>query len=95
MLRATGTGIYHLSHLSSSFTYIDAIIIDVTIFDKETREKISNTFDIKERLERATVFASYLDNIWDSENFKNTHFIWKQKSQELRADIKRIIERVK
>ena len=57
MLRATGTGIYHLTHLSNSFTYIDAIIIDVPIFDKETREKISNTFDIKERLERASVFA--------------------------------------
>lgn len=95
MLRATGTGIYHLTHLSSSFTYIDAIIIDVPIFGKETREKITNTFDIKERLERALNFATYLDDVWDNENFKNTHFIWKQKSQELRADIERIKERVK
>lgn len=95
MLRATGTGIYHLAHLLNSFTYVDAIIIDVPIFDKETREKISNTFDIKERIQRVTVFATYLDNIWDMENFKNTHFIWKQKSQELRGDIERIKERVK
>lgn len=95
MLRATGTGIYHLTHLANSFTYIDAIIIDVPIFEKETREKISNTFVIKERLARATVFATYLDNIWDNENFKNTHFIWKQKSSELRADIERISERTK
>lgn len=95
MLRATGTGIYHLTHLSNSFTYIDAIIIDVPIFDKDTREKISNTFDIKERLDRGLIFATYLDKIWDNENFKNTHFIWKQKSQELRADIDRIKERVK
>lgn len=94
MLRASGTGIYHLTYLSISFTYIDAIIIDVPIFDKALREKISNKFDIKGRLERAAIFSNYLDNIWDSENFTNTHFVWKQKSLELLADIERIKERV-
>ncbi|MCB0538400.1 MAG: hypothetical protein KDE33_12840 [Bacteroidetes bacterium] len=94
MLRATGTGIYHLSHLINNFTYIDAIIVDVPFFEKESREKITNTFDIKERLERAIVFADYLDIIWDNEKFNNTHFVWKQKSQELRADIERIKSRI-
>lgn len=94
MLRATGAGIYHLSHLINSFTYIDAIIVDVPFFEKESREKITNTFGIKERLERAIVFTDYLDTIWDNEKFNNTHFVWKQKSQELRADIERIKSRI-
>ena len=89
-LRATGTGIYHLSHLVNNFTYIDAIIVDVPIFDKEVREKIINSFNIKERLERAIIFSDYLDCIWDNESFRNTHFIWKQKSVEIRADIEKI-----
>ncbi len=94
MLRTTGKGIYHLSHLENSFTYIDAIIVDVPIFDKTTRENISNSFDIRDRLERAIIFADYLDSIWDRENFTNTHFVWKQKSQELRTDIEKIKMRI-
>lgn len=94
MIRATGTGLYHLSHLLNTFTYIDAIIIDVPIFDKETRERIINSFDIFERIDRAIIFIDYIDAIWDSEKFINTHFIWSQKSKELRADIERIKSKI-
>lgn len=90
MIRTTGKGIYHLSHLQNSFTYIDSIIVDVPIFDKTTRENISNTYYIIERLDRALIFTQYLDLIWNKQNFTNTHFNWNQKSQELRADIARI-----
>lgn len=94
MLRATGTGLYHLSQLINNFTYIDAIIVDVPIFEKETKNKIINTLSIKERLERAIIFADYLDSIWDNENFNKTHFVWKQRSQELRIDIEKIKTRI-
>lgn len=90
MIRATGTGIYHLNHLLKSFTYIDAIIVDVPIFEEETRGNIINSLDINTRVERATLFADYLDNIWNRSAFKNTHFVWTQKSNELRNDIYKI-----
>lgn len=90
MLRATGTGIYHLVHLQSSFTYIDAIIVDTPIFDNKKRERIINVFEIRQRLERALIFVDYLDEIWDKQSFDNTHFIWKQKSLELKRDVQKI-----
>lgn len=94
MVRATGAGIYHLSHLLNNFTYIDAIIVDVPIFDQTSREKIANTFDIRERLYRAIIFKEYLDKIWEEENFVNTHYIWKISSQKLGDDINRIISKI-
>jgi len=94
MVRATGTGIYHLSHLLNTFTYIDAIIIDTPIFEKETREKITNTFDIEIRLYRAIIFIEYLDKIWETENFINSHFIWPIISNDLKDDINRILTKI-
>ncbi|GAC1382920.1 MAG: hypothetical protein NVSMB45_09630 [Ginsengibacter sp.] len=90
MIRATSSGIYHLSYLISSFTYIDAIVVDVSIFDSSTRGKIINTFDIFPRLEKALIFKTYLDSMWDNANFKDTHFVWPQRSKELEIDIEKI-----
>ncbi len=95
MIRATGTGVYHINHLVNSFTYIDAIVVDVPIFESSTRAQIVNTFDIKKRLDRAIVFADYLDNLWAKFSFTNTHFIWPQKSTELRHDIDQIKSKLK
>lgn len=93
MLRATSSGLYHLYYLINSFTYIDAIIVDVSIFDSDIRGKIINTFDIKERLKRVIMFKDYLDSIWRIGNFKDTHFIWTQKSKELEININNIISK--
>lgn len=90
MVRATGTGIYHINHLINSFTYIDAIIVDVPIFEQSTRGQIANTYDISKRLDRAIIFADYLDSLWIKFSFDKTHFIWTQKSKELRHDIEEI-----
>lgn len=90
MLRATSCGIYHLSFLINSFTYIDAIIVDVSIFNETTRGKTINTFDITQRLDRALIFKAYLDSIWEAAKFKDTHFVWPQRSKELEIDIEKI-----
>ncbi|MCG2609984.1 hypothetical protein LZZ90_00515 [Flavobacterium sp. SM15] len=94
-IRATGTGIYHLNYLINSFTYVDAIIVDTPIFDIESRGKITNSHDINKRLERTKLFTDYLDGVWKENNFQNSHFLWTQKSKELREDIDKIIGRVK
>lgn len=90
MVRTTSNGNYHLNFLLQSFTYIDAVLIDVSIFDHEVRGQIINTFDINQRLERATIFKDYLDKVWANSNFKDTHFIWPQRSKELKTDIETI-----
>ena len=90
MVRATSCGIYHLSFLINSFTYIDAIIVDVPIFDEITRGKTINTFDITQRLDRVLIFKTYLDTVWESAKFKDTHFVWPQRSKELEIEIDRI-----
>lgn len=90
MVRATGAGIYHINHLINSFTYIDAIIVDAPIFEQTTRGQISNTFDISKRLDRAIIFADYLDSLWTKLSFDKTHFVWTQKSKELRDDIEQV-----
>jgi len=90
MVRATSCGIYHLSYLVNSFTYIDAIIADVSIFNETTRGEIINTFNITQRLERALIFKKYLDTIWDAAKFKDTHFVWPQRSKELEIDVENI-----
>ena len=94
LIRATGTGVYHLNHLLNSFTYIDAILVDIPIFEKVTRGKITNSTDIFSRLQRSEYLADYLDEIWNSQTFQNTHFNWIQKSTELRKDISKIREKL-
>jgi hypothetical protein len=90
MIRVSSSGIYHLQYLINSFTYIDAMIADISIFDEDTRGKIINTFDISKRLDRVLVFKNYLDKIWNESNFRDTHFIWPQRSTELEIDIEKI-----
>jgi hypothetical protein len=89
MIRATSSGVYHICHLLNSFTYIDAILVDVPIFDPKTKETLHNTFDINERLNRALIFADYLDSVW-TKNSLSSYFTWSQRSAELREDIQKI-----
>lgn len=95
MIRATSSAIYHLSHLINNFAYIDAIIVDVPIFDDATREKIFNDFDINKRIEKVIVFSDYLDKIWTKHKFHSTHFIWTQKSHDIRLEIEKIKIKIK
>lgn len=87
MIRTTSSGVYHITHLISSFTYIDAIVVDIPIFDKAIREQIINCLDIQSRLNRAIIFVKYLDSIWEEMGFQNTHFNWEIISNDLKSDI--------
>jgi len=90
MIRATSSGVYHLCHLLNSFTYVDAILVDVPIFDTKVKDALRNTFAIKDRLDRAIIFADYLDSVWKRSNLSPTYFTWPQRSNELREDIQKI-----
>lgn len=59
-LRLTERGSYMVKGLISKFNYLDAITVDTPIVDPDYRQKITDVFAIKERLERCRVFVDYL-----------------------------------
>ena len=93
-IRVTNSGIYHLRFLLNSFTYIDAIIVDTPILDESFKGKLLNETNIEKRLERASIFKSYLDEQWSLSNIKSKYFSWQSYSTELEQDIERIKGRI-
>lgn len=93
-IRATNLAIYHLHFLIKSFTYIDAIIVDTPIIDSTYRGNISNTMNIKNRIDRAIIFKEYLDKQWEKSNITSNYFNWQQFSGELFYDIEKIARRI-
>ena len=94
LIRATNLALYHINYLVNSFTYIDAILVDVPIFIEEFKGKIVNTFDIRDRLKRALVFQNYLNDVWATFLTNGSYFNWTQKSNELSSDIEQITAKV-
>jgi hypothetical protein len=63
--RVSASGAYTSKKLANMFTYVDAVIVDTPIIDSEFRNRIQPVNTIEERLDRALIFASYLDQCWD------------------------------
>lgn len=89
-LRATTIGLYHINKLINMFTYVDAVVVDTIILDKDIYEKICNVQDIQLRLERAQLFRSYLDDCWKAVSSAKPIFDWESKSLELNNEIQNI-----
>jgi hypothetical protein len=94
MIRATGSAVYHINFLTNNFTYFDAIIVDVPIFDPETKCKIHNISDISDRIERVLIFINYFDNLWAKHKFIESHFDWNINSKSIKKEIDRIKEKI-
>ncbi len=99
LVRINSVGIYYISKLSHSFTYIDSIIIDTPICIKEYHLKINNSKFIDERLQRVILFMTYLEKIWInwSENDKSyiDFYLLKSNINEEINKINKIISRKK
>ena len=93
-IRATNLALYHLRFLIKSFTYIDAIIVDIPIFSRVYREKINNVFKIEERLNRTANFKQYMDECWEKSKLKSAYFDWNMYSGEIANEVLRISEKV-
>ncbi|MGA3115597.1 MAG: hypothetical protein ABSF90_14335 [Syntrophobacteraceae bacterium] len=93
-LRVTSVGLYHLNRLCSNFVYIDAILIDVPIFESLCNLQLRDVQDIHSRLDRADSFRKYLDEKW--EPLKNiwTGFNWSAASVDLAKHIEFVRTRV-
>ena len=84
-LRLTSVGLYHISELSSTFTYLDAVVVDTPILDKELRSQIKDAHSLAERLERARTFCSYLDDCWKAIEGNDLPFEWPEQSAKIRS----------
>jgi hypothetical protein len=89
-IRATTVGVYHVERLPCLFAYVDAMVVDVPVFDQDVREKIRDTQNIEERLYRAEVFYSYLSKKWELMSANAGPFSWPKTAEALRHDIEKI-----
>ena len=75
--RATSIGIYHVKFWTGEFSYLDAISIDTPIFDENARDlisKVADTFSIRDRLQRTTIFKEYLLEQWHLANIGASYY---------------------
>ena len=94
--RITTAGAYAYKKLVGMFVYIDAIIVDTPIMDRDAAPHIARDVSaISERLVRAERFRQYLDAAWsDMGPGKAAPFSWPDASATLSYDIVRIGRRV-
>lgn len=93
-LRATTVGLYHINRLINLFSYLDAIVIDTIILDKDYYDRIQDAQDINYRLKRAEIFKDYLDKCWSDLTNAKQLLDWESKSVELSEEINAIKERI-
>lgn len=75
--RLTTIGAYHLRRWIGVFTYLDAMVFDTPIFEKQARENISvdlNSLSINSRFNRAVEFRAYLLKAWQDFRSKPMYF---------------------
>lgn len=85
-IRITTSGAYQVKKLCQMFTYIDAIIVDLPIFDDDLREKTLNVEYIRERINRAKPILDYFDETWNQIG-TNSYFDWPEASRMVRSEI--------
>jgi predicted type IV restriction endonuclease len=91
--RITTVGVYYVKKLIKQFTYVDGMIVDTPILDKDFRDKIVDAETIDERLERAPIFLRYLDNEWQTLPTTKLSFSWPSIRSGVNRDIEYIIGR--
>jgi hypothetical protein len=96
-LRATSVGKYHFSHLSREFSYLDAMLVDIPIFDEDIRMRIRDAHNIDMRLTRTEVFCHYLDQQWSKLDKSKAKplFDWDAVSVDLKKNIEYVRLQVK
>jgi hypothetical protein len=75
--RATSIGIYHIRYWMGSFSFLDATSTDTPIFDEPARVEVSSlaaSFEIRDRLKKASCFRDYLENRWHQANIDASYY---------------------
>ena len=61
-------------------TYLDAVVVDTPVLDKDLRDYIPDAHSLAERVERAFVFREYLDRSWNALAVAELPLDWPEKS---------------
>lgn len=91
--RITTIGSYYYQKLICRFAYVDAMVVDTPIVDREVRERIGDEARIVGRLERAEEFRHYLDVQWENIESATDVFNWPHRSSLLKAEISLVMRR--
>lgn len=89
VFRITTVGAYAYRALTTKFTYIDAISVDLPVLDEEARTAITDAHSLAQRVDRAHEVASYLDVQWAAVP-SNPDWDWTLASAALHKDIDRV-----
>lgn len=87
--RITTVGAYTYKRLIGTFVYVDAVIVDTPIVDREVGAKLDDVRDVEDRLERARIFIAYLDTQWKRIGADGLPFAWADMRDALMGDIER------
>jgi len=92
--RITTVGAYMTDEMVTEFSYVDAVVVDTPVLDPTVRSALTDVRPIADRLERARVFRSYLDECWDQFGSKDSMpFEWPVQSARLGTNIEVATER--
>lgn len=83
--RISTVGAYHLRVWATAFPYLDAMAVDMPIFDEELFQELAETIRslaLEDRLERARAIRDYLSEIWDKSAISTEYFNWPFACQE-------------
>ena len=92
--RITTIGSYYYQKLIGKFPYVDAMVGDTPIVDRERREQIRDELSITGRLRRAESFRRYLDSQWEKMEPVSEVFDWTPMSLLLKDEIELVMNRV-
>lgn len=84
--RITTIGAYSIRRLITSFAYVDAMVIDTPIMDREARDSIKNANSIAQRLERFDRFIAYLESQATKLDWNTISFDWHTSLRALKSD---------
>ena len=93
LLRATSIGIYHVKRLAGLFAYLDGVMVDTPICDKNYQSKLHPADALYERVERCQVFLSYLDESFQPFTKHINLYNWPVYSSQVKAEINLIRRR--
>lgn len=89
-VRITQVGSYTSQRLVDTFVYLDAVVVDTPIVERECRSNLKDARTIDDRIERVESFVSYLDAQWTAGGQGIAGVEWNLHSDAIREDIVRI-----
>ncbi len=89
-LRITTRGEYHFQRAVNEFVYLDAVVVDIPVLDRNARETIRDVQSLGDRLDRVGVLAEYLRRQWSAVAPAPVGFNWPNEVSRLKHQVSRI-----